>query len=168
MLRDRERFDLVAHFPTAEAAQSAEGTIGGHLEQKTSVTFGLGSWLGLGLGLAFGAGVGLFLSHTFLPAGFSPAILSQRGILVTILWAAILGATGWMLGSAIHLFSTVAEPDRFELHITVQADRLAQTKDLLVARGAVAISIREHNVTDSAVQLSGHGQGRTPVHEPGN
>ncbi len=168
MLRDQARFDLVAHFPSVQKARTAEGTFGGRVEEGTTVTFGLTSWVGLGAGVILGLAVGLLLYRDLLSIGFLPAALAQRGAVVTTLWAVILGATGWIIGTSIHLFTSTPGTDRYELHVTVPAEKLADARRSLIAGGATMVSIKEHGVTDSVVQASEHDQAATPVPERGN
>ncbi|RPH34780.1 hypothetical protein EHM92_07445 [bacterium] len=168
MLRDKERFDLVAHFPSAEKARTAETAFGGRLQQEGDVTFGFESWLGLGAGVVLGGVIGFLLYKDLLEIGFLPVSMGSREPLVTVLWAAILGASGWIMGSAIHLFSSTPGTDRYELHITIGAEKLAEMRKLLIAEGATAISIKEHGVIDSDAQTSERGHAAGPVRAHGN
>ena len=154
MLEDRARFDLVAHFPSAEKAKTAGETFGGQVEQDINVSFGLTSWVGLGTGILLGSALGFLLSKSILTVGFPPAVLNQRGVLLSALWAIILGASGWIAGGTVRLFSFKPGPNRYDLHITIQAEKLSEMKRLLVAEGATATSIREHTVTDAAARTS--------------
>jgi hypothetical protein len=154
MLQDRGRFDLVAHFPSAAKARTAGETFGGQVEEDVNVSFGSASWIGLGTGIFLGLALGFLLSKSILTVGFLPAVLIQRGVLLSALWANILGASGWIMGGMMHLFSLDPDTSRYELHITVQPEKLAEMRKLLAAEGATAISVREHQVTDTVARTS--------------
>ena len=91
---------------------------------------------------------GVQLSGTGIaPVTFSPAIVNQREILLVILWAVILGAAGWIIGSASHLFSSAPKPDLFELHVAVQAMKLTEMRRLLAAEGATEVHIKDRKTS---------------------
>ena len=145
MLKDKERFDIVAHFPSEDKARTAEEIFGGRLGDEMPVSFAFVSGLGLGIGVLLGAATGYLLARSALVTFFSPALMLQRELLSGLLWAAILGATGWVAGSVAHLFSSPVGLDTRDLHITVQAEKLAEMRRLLVAEGASAVSIKSRS-----------------------
>lgn len=165
MLRDRDRFDLVAHFPSAEKARAAEGTFGGRLEEDTSVTSGFASWVGLGAGLALGVAVGLLFYRNPPAIGFPSAVIAQRGILATALWADILGACGWIIGTTTQLFSSATSTNRFGLRVTVGAEKLAELRRQLIAGGATAVNISEAG-TPGRGRESDHLRTADALHKP--
>ncbi len=168
MLQDRHRFDLVAHFPNMEKARMAVGTFGGQVKEESTNAFGSSSWIGLGAGIVLGVAVGVLLSRSYPAAGYHPSVLAQRAELVIALWASILGASGWIVGSTIRLFSSLPGPDYSELHITIQAEKLAETRAQLIAEGATTVTVREHGVSPPDVPASGADYAKAAVHKRGS
>ncbi len=143
MLKDHARFDLVAHFPSATKARTAEDVFGGRMEQSAPITFGAASRAGLLTGLILGAAMGYLISRNILSVGPFPSPMGPHLPLVVAFWAAILGASGWILGGTYSLFSRSTGVDRFVLHVTVQAEKVDEMKRLLTAEGATAVTVGE-------------------------